>query len=386
MYLLTLAQITIFAISAALCGLLVPICIKAAVKWNILDYPTWRKTHKAPTPFLGGVAIFVSFWTIVGLGFLVSYLYLEGIGLNLFGFLEPFKGYLQGGFGTFPKMFQIFLGSLIIFLLGLCDDVKSMKALPKLIVQCVAALILVLSGYRIDIFGLPPVFGYLASFIWTITLINAFNFIDSLDGHLTGVSIVAGVFFFLITQLLNQPLVSIVLLVLLGALFGFLPYNFYPARIFLGDAGSTFLGYIFAAITIISTYGQPQTTAFTFLFPVCVFSVPLYDTISVILIRLFTKKPIYIGDRNHFAYRLVELGMSERIAVMFSFLVATACGLIALLLYTVNLVGVVLIVLIYLCLLAVIAFLEIYVTRRLRLTAELAKKFHRRRTDIAEAE
>lgn len=375
-----------FAISAALCGLLVPVCIKVAIKQNILDYPTWRKTHKVPTPYLGGTAIFVSFWIVVGLGFLVSYLYLAGMFAGIFGFLEPFKGYLQGGLGKLPNVAQIFLGSLVIFLLGLCDDVKSMKALPKFIVQCVAALILVLSGYRIGAFGLPPILGYLAAFIWTLMLINAFNFIDSLDGHLTGVSIVAGIFFFLITQLLGQPLVSIMLMILLGVLIGFLPYNFYPARVFLGDAGSTFLGYIFAAITLISTYEQPQTTVFTILFPVCVFSVPLYDMISVIIIRIFSKKPIYVGDRNHFAYRLVELGMSERVAVLFSFLVATACGLIALLLYTVNLVGVVLIILIYLCLLAIIAFLEIYVTRRLSLSAELAKKFRRRKTDIAEAE
>ena len=177
MNLLILVQFVLFLLAAILAAVVTPICIKIAEKHNILDYPTWRKLHKKPIPYLGGTTVFVTFWIIVWVAFIFAYLYTRGVGGLCFGFIEPYRYLIEGGLRNVPNMLAIFVGSLVIFLVGLRDDMVHMSPLPKFVAQCAAALVILSCGYSISIPGMPAFIGYVVSFIWILVLINAFNFI-----------------------------------------------------------------------------------------------------------------------------------------------------------------------------------------------------------------
>jgi UDP-GlcNAc:undecaprenyl-phosphate GlcNAc-1-phosphate transferase len=183
------------------------------------------------------------------------------------------------------------------------------------------------------------------------------------------------------SQILDQTLLGLFLAAFAGALFGFLPHNFKPAKIFLGDNGSLFIGYMMAAFTLLGRYQIPHGTYATLFIPVLIFCVPIYDTVSVIVVRLSRGINPWEGDRNHFAHRLVKIGMSDKVAVIFSYFIAFTTGHIAVLTTQVNLFGAVLIAIIFISILGVIAFLEYYAAESLRKAERIAELKHRRRDD-----
>ncbi len=371
----------VFVFTAFSTYLLTALFIKISHRFDLLDYPIGRKTHKHPIPFLGGVGIFLSFWFVVFLGLLFAYFFNEKIISD-----RPLKTFFSWALYLTPKIVWIFFGSLILLCVGLFDDKFHWSPAKKLAGQCLATLILMRLGLSINLLSSLGSFGYLATFIWILLIINAFNFIDSLDGHCAGIAFISSIVFFSITQIIHQPLVGLFLIAFAGALAGFFPHNFKPAKIFLGDNGSLFIGYLMAAFTLLCRYQTSQTNYVAAFIPVLVFGVPIYDTVSVVSARLLRGIPPWEGDRNHFAHRLVKLGMSERVAVAFSYFIALTLGLIAILTTQVTFLGALLIGLVFFSIIGVIAFLEFYAAQRIRIADELAKKYRRRREDVRDVE
>ena len=367
----------LFAVAAVLCYLLTQLFIRVSYWFDLLDYPTDRKKHAHPIPFLGGVSIFVSFWTVVFLGIWATYFFNHEIHRS-----ETLRQILSQVLRLSPKLIGIFLGSLVILMVGLADDKFHWKPLEKLIGQMIAALILMKFGVTVNLIAEFGVLGYVITFVWILLIINAFNFIDSLDGHCAGIAIISCTMFFWLAQIIDQPMVGLFLISFAGILIGFFPNNFKPAKIFLGDNGSLLVGYMMAAFTLLCRYQSPRTSYVTFFIPVLMFGVPIYDTLSVIVARLSRGTPPWEGDRNHFAHRLVKIGMGDRAAVIFSYFVAFTIGHVAILTTQVSAFGEVLIAIIFVSIIGVIAFLEFYAAHRIRLMEQLAKKGNRRRTDI----
>lgn len=302
---------------------------RLALRYACLDQPGHRKMHESPIPLLGGVAIVATFYLVLTAAFLAVYFTdrfdMDWARRNLLAFLGD-----QG----VSRLIGILLGGLLIFLLGLVDDLKQLTPWLKLIGQIVAAMALVAFGVRIEFFVLSNFWVSAAvTMFWVVLLTNSLNFLDNMDGLCGGVSIIAALSFFLCVQP-DDYLVRFLLMVFAGSVGGFLYHNLSPARIFMGDAGSMFNGYVLATVAVLGTY-HVQGTATTpgtashiaAAAPLLALSVPLFDTFSVIYIRWRQGESIMKGDKRHFSHRLVELGMSPRQAVEFIFLVAGALGL-----------------------------------------------------------
>lgn len=324
-----------FALTFALSLFGTALVRRLALRWNIVDAPGERKVHSAPVPLLGGVAIVGSFYlfALAHIGGL-AFLSLSGnpwLEENLLLFLGEdarvkVAGFLAGGF--------------LIFLLGIVDDMKVLTPWVKLVGQVVAASVLVLSGLRIEMFVLSNFWLSAAvTILWVVLLTNSMNFLDNMDGLCGGVTVIACLSFFLCVQT-NDTLVRVLLMLLAGSAGGFLYHNLAPARIFMGDAGAMFAGYMLATVTVLGTFHVETTPSrIAVAAPLIALSVPLFDTLSVVYIRWRLGQHIMLGDKRHFSHRLVELGMTPRRAVEFILMVAAVVGLGAALLPLLDLGG-----------------------------------------------
>ncbi len=295
-----LALLVAFLISFAA----TPMVMSLAYKLNALDIPKdERRVHKKPIPLIGGLAIFY--------GFIVSVLCFAMIDEETTGIL---------------------IGSVIMVTVGVIDDMTDMKAIIKLLCQIIAAAIVVYSGVRIahfanpfaGWFGGPPyiVLNYWVSvavtIIWIVGVCNAVNLIDGLDGLAVGVSSIASMSFLAMTLISNNPNVAILTAAIAGAGFGFLPYNFNPARIFMGDTGALFLGFILACISV---QGFLKLSAIiSFAIPLLVLGLPLFDTLFAIIRRVLTGRSPMSPDREHLHHRLLDMGFSQRktVAILYT--------------------------------------------------------------------
>lgn len=321
-------------VTFALSALLTEAVRRAALRWGVLDQPGMRKMHASPIPLLGGVGIVATFVL-----FLVTHAAFASR-LAAFG-SEPLEENLRGmlGDGHMLKLLGILGGGLIIFTLGLWDDVKALRPMAKLFGQILAALLLVFCEMRIKIFVLDgtvlpePVTLLVSSAVtvfWVVLLTNSLNLLDNMDGLCGGVSAIAALSFFLAVQTHEgeQEFTRLLLVVFAGAVGGFLYHNLSPARIFMGDAGAMFCGYFLATMALLGTFHVEQTASrVAVAAPLLALSVPLFDTFSVMYIRWRSGESILLGDKRHFSHRLVELGMTPRQAVEFIFLVAGVVGL-----------------------------------------------------------
>ncbi len=248
-----------------------------------------------------------------------------------------FQSYLNRQYPVFlkvlPQLTGFLVGSTCIFVLGLVDDVRGVgfSYKWKFAVQILAAAILVGSGVRLEF--LPhPALNILVTMLWVVGITNAFNLLDNMDGLSSGVALISALILAILTISQGQIFSALILLALAGSILGFLRYNFHPSKIFMGDAGSLFLGFTLAALTVSNSYVTPQSaTKLPVVVPVLVLGVPLFDTFSVIVIRWKEKRPLFVGDTSHFSHRLVKLGMSIRQAVLFIYLVSICIGISAIL-------------------------------------------------------
>jgi UDP-GlcNAc:undecaprenyl-phosphate GlcNAc-1-phosphate transferase len=247
------------------------------------------------------------------------------------------------------------LGQLVI---GLVDDFRSLDFRIRLVLEILLASALVAGGIQLDIL---PGWDWLTApltVLWIVGLTNAFNLLDNMDGLASGVAAIASVFFAFVAGLVGDLFVCGCFLILVGAVAGFWMLNWHPAKIFLGDAGSNFLGFWIGLLSVIATFKTDQYEHVTLWAPLCILSVPLYDTISVVALRLWQKRSPFEPDRQHFSHRLLDLGFTVRTAVAFIYLVTIMTGLGSLILYFVRPYGAALVLVQIACMLGVIGTLE----------------------------
>ncbi len=339
-----------FALSVLLSG----VARVVAPRFGLVDRPGGRKAHWVPTPLGGGVAIWLTVVSLLGAGALAL-----GPGLP---WLPPAIARDAGGAWERSGQLILILGlATAIMGMGLADDRVGLGWKLRLGVQVGLSAILAASGVRVTLFApLDSLWISVAiTVLWVVGLTNAFNFLDNMDGLAAGVGLIAALLFAIAQVEVEGRFVPAVLLVVVGALGGFLVHNRHPARLFMGDAGSNFLGFLLGALTVVGTFTRPGYSPFGVLAPLLVMAVPLYDTTSVILIRIREGRSPFEADRSHFSHRLVERGLTPPLAVRTIYLVTLAGGLGALLLPRLPPAGACVVVAQTACLLGVVALLEV---------------------------
>jgi UDP-GlcNAc:undecaprenyl-phosphate GlcNAc-1-phosphate transferase len=338
-----------------------------AASWGLMDLPGERKVHTAPTPRGGGLAIWLGVVATFALGqlFLLSADRMPAVGGLIPEFARP---HLAGIWAQSTKLWLLLAAGTILVVLGLMDDRGGLSWQLRLIVEfgVAAACVWLVPNLRLTAFIPYPLVTGILSVFWIVALINSFNMLDNMDGLSSGVAAIASSLLAAVLLLAPDPIthrpqlfVAGLLLVLVGSLLGFLWHNRPPAKIFMGDAGAYFIGFMIAAATLMASYtGYHSDRRHAILAPLFVMAVPLYDMASVILIRLRAGKSPFSADKNHFSHRLVDLGLTKTQAVLTVYLTTATCGLGALLLHRVDWVGAVLIVLLISCVLSLIALLE----------------------------
>jgi UDP-GlcNAc:undecaprenyl-phosphate/decaprenyl-phosphate GlcNAc-1-phosphate transferase len=286
-------QIILAFLGALLTSLLItPLVIKIAHLIGVVDKPNARKVHAKVMPRLGGLAIFAG----VVAGYFIGGLYNE-------------------------KITGITVGALIIMVVGILDDKYELSAKVKLMGQLLSAAAVVGSGLTVDIITIPFVgtfelglWTYPITVFWIIAITNAINLIDGLDGLSAGISSIVISTIAVMAGFAGKSLILMLCVILLGSTLGFLYHNFYPAKIFMGDTGALFLGYSISVVSLLGLY--KSVTLFSFVVPVIILGVPIFDTTYAIIRRLVNKKPISAPDKSHLHHRLLALGLSHRQTVL----------------------------------------------------------------------
>ncbi|MBE6156219.1 MAG: undecaprenyl/decaprenyl-phosphate alpha-N-acetylglucosaminyl 1-phosphate transferase [Firmicutes bacterium] len=279
--------------------ILVPLAKKIAIHVGALDIPDARKVHKHPTPRMGGLAIYCAFL----------------LGYMLFGKLNI-------------QIVSILIGSFLIVILGMLDDIKPIRALYKFIVQIIAAIIVVVYGQiyftKITFLGLNLEFNLITSYVlsvfFIVSITNAINLIDGLDGLSSGISSIYFLTISIIAMLLGKfsGLDVTLSLIMLGATLGFLFHNFPPAKIFMGDSGSLFLGFMISVIALVS---YKVATLTSLVIPIVILAIPIFDTVLAIFRRLLKGESIGAPDKEHFHHQLLKLKFSPRVSIIIIYLV-----------------------------------------------------------------
>ena len=313
--------------TAALCAVLVPPSRVAARRFGVIDEPGHRKVHVQAMPRMGGLAVFVSFTTVVLAGSLLA------PALQRLPWVQSTFGssmaMLQEAYRVKARLFGILAGGALTFGIGLADDVlgKRFPVAVKAAGQLAAAVMLVAAGVRTS-FMPSEALNVLVTLVWLVGVTNAFNLLDNMDGLAAGVAFVASGVFLINAWALGEFFISLMLVAFMGSLLGFLLFNFHPATVFLGDCGSLFIGFTLGSLTLLERYvSHASSSLFPVLMPVVVLALPLLDTATVIAIRVKERRPVYIGDSRHLSHRLLSLGFSQRAAVLFLYLVTFALGL-----------------------------------------------------------
>ena len=302
-----------FVLAVLTAAILTPITIKIAYKVGAVDIPKdARRMHSKTMPRMGGLAFILAFF--------VAIIYML----------------LTGGIADTTNLFGFFIGLAIVASVGFLDDVYQLKAWQKLIAQIIAAIVVIASGLRIcyvnipflALYGLNDVLSIIITFGWIIGVTNALNLIDGLDGLATGVSAISTLALTVIFILNGAGELPIIMTVaLLGGLIGFLPYNFNPAKTFMGDVGSNSLGFILATVSMI---GMAKTYTFmAIILPVVVLGLPIFDTLFAIFRRVLHHKSIMEADRGHLHHKLIDAGLSQRQAVLTLYAVTAVLGILA---------------------------------------------------------
>jgi UDP-GlcNAc:undecaprenyl-phosphate/decaprenyl-phosphate GlcNAc-1-phosphate transferase len=344
----------VFDVSFVLALILTPIFKRLSIQWGYVDQPDQeRKIHAHAMPLLGGAAVFGAFALNVTFNYLVALPLVARVNVI------ELSQYVEGAFSVWRKLVVLLVGGLLMVALGIYDDKHELKARTKLLGQIAIALLVALAGMRITVFINNTVASFALTVLWIVTITNAMNFLDNMDGLCAGVGLVCAAMFGFIAAIQEQYFVGVLAFALAGALLGFLPYNFKPATIFLGDAGSHFIGYMLAILPVMGTfYRSSDQTHLPVLIPLLVLAVPLFDMAMVIWIRLQRGQPVYLGDVNHISHRLVRLGLPQSWAVTLIYLITATLGLGATVLLWSDLTGAIIVLVQAVCLLAIVTVLE----------------------------
>ena len=324
--------------------MMTPYSIKLAKKVGAVDVPKDnRRMHHKPIPKLGGVAVIA--------GFVVSFIYLvitlsieDSSRLNLFGIEEYGK-----------KILGFFVGVLILGITCFIDDVKTIKPLAKLSGQLLAAIAVVVSGIRIievipffESAVLNEAVSMILTVIWIIVITNAINLMDGLDGLSSGITMISCISLLIIFSLNNSPLIAIIMITALaGALCGFLPFNFNPAKTFMGDVGSNFLGFCLAVVSILGF--AKGYTLIAIIAPILALGVPIFDTLFAMVRRFLKGQPMLKPDGAHIHHRLLKHGFNQRQAVLILYTITSALCIVAVLIVAADFWKLILLILAMIC-------------------------------------
>jgi UDP-GlcNAc:undecaprenyl-phosphate GlcNAc-1-phosphate transferase len=321
-----LALLVFLAASVTSAALVWPVR-RFALRFGIIDNPGHRKLHSVPMARAGGVAVFVSFVVVVAVGYLMTpYLY----DLPWIGSVLPTSSLvLRDAYRVSTKLLALVLGSTLAFAVGFADDVAGGRfpVWAKISGQVLGALILIAAGVTTSFLPYDWMNG-VVTLLWLVGMTNAFNLLDNMDGLSAGVAFVAAFVLLINAWVLDEIFISMILVAFMGSLLGFLVFNVPPARIYLGDCGSLYIGYLMGSLTLLERYvTHASGLLFPILMPVLVLAVPLVDTATVIVIRVREGRPIYIGDNRHLSHRLVSLGFSRPRAVSILYVLTFSLGL-----------------------------------------------------------
>jgi UDP-GlcNAc:undecaprenyl-phosphate/decaprenyl-phosphate GlcNAc-1-phosphate transferase len=353
--------------ACALSWLAALIVRRVAPRFGLVDHPNQRKVHVSPTPLGGGLAIWFAVVGLFALGQLGLWLCQAspGIAEQLPALART---HLDGINQQVGKLWLLLAAGTVLMLVGLYDDRYGLNWKVRLAIQFgVAALCVTwIDNLRLTLFVDWPVLTGAVSVLWIVGLVNAFNMLDNMDGLSGGVAAIAASFLAAIMLLTPEPgsggpqlFIAGLLLVVVGGLLGFLWHNRPPATIFMGDAGSYFVGFLIAVSTLLAVYtGYHSERRHAVLAPLCVMAVPLYDMLTVIAIRLREGRSPFEADKNHFSHRLVDLGFSKPKAVLVVYLVSAISGMAAVLLHRVDTVGAVVVMSLVACVLMLVGVLE----------------------------
>jgi UDP-GlcNAc:undecaprenyl-phosphate/decaprenyl-phosphate GlcNAc-1-phosphate transferase len=300
------AYLGAFFSSLIITYLVTPLVRKTAIKIGAIDNPGIRRINTHPVPTIGGIGIYI--------GFLVGVLLTMSLDRVLTGIL---------------------LGSTLILMVGVLDDLYELSPRMKLLGQLLAACILIIFGIKVEFITNPlggmiylGYWGIPLTILWTIGITNTLNLVDGLDGLAAGISAIAALILFFVGLQEGQVIAAILAIALAGSTLGFLKYNFNPAEIFMGDTGAMFAGFILAAISV--SGALKSAAAVTLVVPFLALGVPIFDTVFAIIRRLYNGKPISKADNGHIHHRLLALGMNQRQAVLSVYGVSIGLGLLAL--------------------------------------------------------
>jgi UDP-GlcNAc:undecaprenyl-phosphate GlcNAc-1-phosphate transferase len=293
-----------FVLATALSAALTPLVLRIALRLGAVSRPGGRNVNERAIPRLGGLSIFVAFWVP-----LIALLFIDS---TVAGVLKL----------ELRRVLGLAAGALVMCGLGLVDDLRRLRALQKLAVQILAAAVAFAAGFRIEAVVLPllgplqmGIFALPVTVAWIVGIVNAINLIDGLDGLAAGVVFFAGVTNFIVANMTDATMVATITASMLGAVLGFWFFNFNPARIFMGDSGSYFLGFVLGTLSLAGA-SQKTSTAVSLLVPVIALGLPIVDTLFSMLRRVLERRSIFSPDRGHIHHRLLDMGVTHRRAVL----------------------------------------------------------------------
>lgn len=356
---LILLAVALLAAACACSALLTAGAKRLAPRLGLLAYPQADRYHRSVIPLGGGIAIFATLAIFI----------LAAAGVVRFLVAPGHLGQMADRLNFVPADFLrrcdelavVLVCAAILFAVGLWDDRRPLGPFVKLAAQCLVALLAATAAdIRVEFFIHNRIITSAISALWIVVIINSFNFLDNMDGASAGIAAIAGAILFAAAAFNGQVFVGGLAIVFVGTLLGFLAFNFPPASIFMGDAGSLVVGFFVALLTLRTTYYQQDQSGpwYPVLMPLVVMAVPLYDLTSVTLLRLRQGKSPFVGDTQHFSHRLRRRGLTDTQTVLMLYLATLCCGLGATFLYQVNLVGAVLIFAQTFLILAIIAIFE----------------------------
>ncbi len=332
---------------------------RLALRVAFVAHPSAERYHRGVVPLGGGVAIFVTLVVfMLGGAAAIRVLLVPG----RFAWLSERANIDPADFlGKLDELIALLLCASGLFLLGLLDDIRGLGPVTKLVAQFAIALAAAaLADVRVEFFIHSRLITSVLSALWIVLIVNAFNFLDNMDGLSAGIAVIAASILLSAAVMSGQVFVGGLAVVFVGALLGFLVFNFPPAKIFMGDAGSMVVGFFVAMLTLRTTYYHQANSGrwYPVLVPIVVMAVPLYDFLSVTFLRLRQGKSPLVGDTQHFSHRLRRRGLTETQTVLTLYLATLCTGLGAVFLYQANLAGAVLIFLQTVMVLSIVAILE----------------------------
>lgn len=296
-----------FILSFLAAIIITPIVIKLAKRYGMVDMPNARSVHKKPVARVGGIAIFISTMAVVSL-----FIFIPSSGIQ--------------NYERFREVIIILCASAAIFAIGLVDDIKHLHARYKFISQSVVASCVYFFGVSINTISvsgvcsieLPFVLSFLLTVVWLVGATNAVNLIDGLDGLAAGIVAIAAAVIGVLSLFLGNAVLAVIMFTLFGSLVGFLFYNFNPAKIFLGDCGSLFIGFLVAGATAITASKTHAIVGFAL--PILALGIPIFDTFFSMLRRFLERRGLMSADRGHFHHRLLDMGLSQKTVVIIAYI------------------------------------------------------------------